>query len=745
MSSSYLHEAPIEGEAIAGYGEESGDDRGFEERTGELPVESRDILPGLLKNLKVVNLAEDLDEGLLDEIGQRVKTEYEIDVTSRSDWKEKADKARKLALQEAEEKTYPWPKASNIIYPLITTACLQFAARAYPAIIQSRNVVKGVVVGQDKGTPVIGPGGQIAMDPNTGQPQWKLAPGQKRVRADKIAEHMSFQLLDEQEEWEPETDLLLHVLPIDGCCARKSFYDPAVSHNRSLYVSMLKLVVNYHAKSLETAPRITEEFELYPIEIEDKIRAGVFLDIDYMDSPKTGYEGDVDAPQDFLEQHRWWDLDDDGYPEPYIVTIHKESSKVARIVARYDTDGIKVKEDGSVKSITPVHYYTLYQFLPNPDSNIYGMGFGYLLRSINESINTTLNQMFDAGHLQNTGGGFISAGLSMHTGSVKFQPGQFNPVNAAGTPVRDSVYVIPFPGPSPVLFQLLGFLVQGGKEIAGIKDILMGDQGGGQNMPATTTLALIEQGLKAFSAIYKRVHRSLKTELNKLYRLNRIYLTEEASYRIGDDWKSVTKADYAEGSGVEPYSDPNAVTDMQRLGRAQFLLGFKDDPRVNGVEILRRAMDAAQIEKVEDIVIAQPPPDPGAALDMALKQAEVGRIRAAESKDWAQGILNLATAKKTASESDIAWLDSSLSHMRLHLEAVNTAIKAAELHGKAAKELHERATADISSTGGEGDHGGGLHKLAPPSGDEMVPGLPRGLPGGVNQGTPAALGGGQLA
>jgi hypothetical protein len=45
--------------------------------------------------------------------------------------------------------------------------------------------------------------------------------------------------------------------------------------------------------------------------------------------PKTPYgeaegaQGDRDKPHEFLEQHRYWDLDEDGYPEPYIVTVHK--------------------------------------------------------------------------------------------------------------------------------------------------------------------------------------------------------------------------------------------------------------------------------------------------------------------------------------------------------------------------------------------------------------------------------------
>src|SRR5207244_1277385 len=135
-------------------------------------------------------------------------------------------------------------------------------------------------------------------------------------------------------------------------------------------------------------------------------------------------------------------------------------------------------------------------------------------------------------------------------------------------------------------------------EIASIKDVPTGDQKT-PNVPATTTLALIEQGLKTFTAIYKRVHRSLKSELNKLYRLNRVYGDEKSQYKVGDTWKVILKQDYVLGAGVEPVSDPTMVSDMQRMGRAQFLLGFRQDPNVNGVEVLERAFKAADIDQIE--------------------------------------------------------------------------------------------------------------------------------------------------
>ena len=108
-------------------------------------------------------------------------------------------------------------------------------------------------------------------------------------------------------------------------------------------------------------------------------------------------DGDKDAPHEFIEQHRTWDLDEDGYAEPYIVTVHKESRQIVRIVARYDQDGIHFSgRTHKVVKIEPIHYYTKYDFLPNPDGGIYGVGFGQLLRPINEAVNTTLNQLIDA-------------------------------------------------------------------------------------------------------------------------------------------------------------------------------------------------------------------------------------------------------------------------------------------------------------------------------------------------------------
>ena len=89
------------------------------------------------------NIAETLSEDQLEEISNTVYREYEIDETNFKSRKQRIEELYKLALQVAEQKTYPWANASNIKYPLITDAALAFSAIAYPSIVKDDKVVKG--------------------------------------------------------------------------------------------------------------------------------------------------------------------------------------------------------------------------------------------------------------------------------------------------------------------------------------------------------------------------------------------------------------------------------------------------------------------------------------------------------------------------------------------------------------------------------------------------------------------------
>ena len=105
------------------------------------------------------NIADEIEETDRQKMADQARREYELDEETRADWKQRYEDWMDFALQVVKPKTYPWPDASNVCFPLITVAALQFNARAYPAIVQGRNVVKGTVIGDDRGIPMMTPQG----------------------------------------------------------------------------------------------------------------------------------------------------------------------------------------------------------------------------------------------------------------------------------------------------------------------------------------------------------------------------------------------------------------------------------------------------------------------------------------------------------------------------------------------------------------------------------------------------------
>jgi chaperonin GroES len=680
----------------------------------------------LVQYAQMDNICDDLDDTLLADIGARAKQEYEIDKRSRAEWLDKVERYKALALQKAEPKNYPFAKASNVIWPLLSMAANDFAAAAYPAIIQGRDVVKGIVVGEDNGKPVIGQDGKPVMDPSTqkpkvnqetmeiekdqngqpimdpasAQPAYYEKPGTKQDRADKVANHMSWQLLFQDRNWQKDTDMLLRRLPIVGGAARKVWYDPGLKKNCSRLVAYENLVINYYARSFESAPRITEVFELYPFEIEEKVRRGEYRDFQYNTfggSDKKGQSGgdDRDGPQVFLEQHRRWDLDGDGYAEPYVVVLHESTGQVVRITAGFDLNAetieIKEGEEGpQIVRIDRKRFYVPYGFIPNPDSSVYPLGWGHLLGPINEAINTSINQMFDGAHLQNAGGGFIGSQLSMHSGQVKFKVGEYKVVNTMGSNIRDAIYPMQFPGPSPVLLQLLSSLFDAGKEFGGMRDVTQGNTSPASTDPATL-YAIMEQGQKVFKDIYKRIYAALNEEFKLLYDINAKCLPEQGvRYQMGDTFETVTKADYQRGAGVEPIGDPSMITDVQRMGRAQFLMSFKDDPLINQVEVRKRALGAVNMDGIENLVVENQTPSAMDIVTMEQAKANVDKTRADEMESHTAALVNMMKAKQIANEADSHFLDKQMDFTKLHLEGVRNLIMATQQESRMA-EIREKA------------------------------------------------------
>ena len=548
----------------------------------------------LFKNIDKGNLVSSLTDDQSSKIVCRIVAGYDIDCNSRTDWRKTTEEGLKVAKQITEKKSFPWQGAANIKYPLIATASIQFAARAYPQIINGQDVVKASTVGEDP-------------------------TGEKEARAKRISQHMSWQVLEQMPEWEPDMDQLFHGLPIMGTYFKKTFFDPLYGRNRSIALTPFELVVNMkHKGDLTTCRRITHEIMLYKNEVIEREMNGIY--IEGSAEKMTQQTNEDEAVQEmFIEQHMWFDLDGDGYEEPYIGTVLYDGNHLCRLVPNYDITTINV--DGTkLKKIEKIEYFTKFLFIPDPEGDFYGIGFARLLGPINEAMSTLINQLLDSGSLANCGGGFISKGLRWQGGRLTFDLGEWKPVDTTGQSLKDSILPMPVKEPSAVLFQLLGLLDTAGQKLASVSDAMSGEMPS-QNTPATTTLAMIEQGLKVFTAIYKRVFRSLKQEYQKLYRLNGIYMEEVEYFKVLDAQHVTGRKDYDKSDmDVTPVADPTMSSEAQRLARANALMqtmAVNPDP-MGKAEILLQYYDAIGAKNIDKLLNMQtlqqqlqnPPPNP---------------------------------------------------------------------------------------------------------------------------------------
>jgi hypothetical protein len=639
--------------------------------------------------LRQIEAAENIEPMLTkeqsDRIGADVVLAFEEDKQSRKEWETRSEEAIKLALQMVEEKSFPWPKASNVKFPLVTIAALQFAARAYPALVKAPDLVRYRVMGEDPD-------------------------GAKASRAERISRHMSYQLLDQDEEWEEDADRAFIVIPIIGCAFKKTYWDALKGKNCSRLVLPQNLVVHYYTRTIEDCERKTEIFELYEREIKERQLKGLYSKKDLapvqpkevklsdkrqgVTAPPVGKH----TPREFLEQHCYLDLDGDGYPEPYIVTVDRSSKQVFRLKSRFGevvteqslaikqlTDQKKMlllqvqdlvsqvpppsgnetdnhvaaaqiiaqqanllqqqaqaldgqiaqlqqqdKTAPTVLRIAPLECYTKCGFIPSPDGGFYDLGLGALLGPINDSVNTLINQLIDAGTLQNGSQGFIGKGARIQGGKVRFEPFEWKRVNVAGSTLRDSLVPLPINQPSTVLFQLLSMLINYGEKVSSVNDAMSGNNPG-QNTPAYNMQAMLEQGLQVFNGIFKRLYRSFRKELRKLYVLNRVYLNPIDYYETMDGRFSVTQNDYtADEKDVLPAADPNAFSNMEHVLKAQFLAQRAGStPGYNPAAVERRLLAAMDIPNVQEIYpvdekgqpVIPPPQNP----EIALKASEEQR------------------------------------------------------------------------------------------------------------------------
>ena len=634
-----------------------------------------------------------MDDEELSSLGQVMMNDINLDLNSRIEWEERNERANKLALQVVEKKTFPWPGASNVKFPLITIAAMQYHSRAYPALISNNEVVKCKVYGKDDD-------------------------GEMHKRADRISRHMTYQVMEEDEGWEENTDKTLLVQAISGTAIKKSYFDPVKGHNVSELVLPNDFVVNYYTKSIPESPRVSHRILLSSNDLHERQVRGLFLKINDEPPPTTPAQsmltnaredaqgvrmptGDPDTPFEFFETHFWHDFDEDGYKEPYIAYIRRDTSKIYRIVARYFEDSIEY-HNGEIIRIKPEQYFTKYGFVPSPDGGFYDLGYGVLLGPTNDSVNTIVNQLIDAGTMSVTGGGFLGRGVKIKGGDYSFKPHEWKRVDSTGDDLRANIFPLPIRDPNGVSFQLLQLLINYGERIAGATDIMTGVSPG-QNTPAETSRNTMEQGMKVFNGIYKRTWRAMKEEFQKLYRLNQLYLpSEPVEFEYNNELSFVLPDDYSmDMKLVKPAADPNVVSDSQRQMQAQAVLQLATSTGgFNMYEVQKRYLDALKVSAIDQILPDPKGPNaikPGPSEKMQIEkmknderqmnhqlrfklgiaklmqEAELQQAKITELQ--AKAVLELEQADGVKSGHAIAMLEAQIGAKRAHVDGILKSIE----------------------------------------------------------------------
>jgi chaperonin GroES len=383
----------------------------------------KDRLRQLVEADNIAELLMEEDGENLVKIGQDAFKLYELDESSeeRDSKREKWDEAKKIAKQVIEKKNTPYENSSNVKFPLLTTAAIEFNARAYPGIVSDGRVAKPKYYGKtspdadrEQMQAIEQQAAQLAQSQPTTQAEMMQLhqalsqiqeQGQavmeeiqrfeeKQARGERVCEYQNWQLFNELDGWETDTDNLLLRVSLWG-----EYYRKIWQQGGRLYCKILspeQLVFPSNGKDVKNTPRSTELFELYPHQIETKIRTGVYCDFTY--------DLEEDEPLLFIEQHCRLDLDKDGYAEPYIVIVETANHNVVRIQANYDLESIhsaKLDDIDVVKEIVPQQYYIKYPFIPSLDDGAFlCTGLFDILYPINDAVDTSINMLLDAGKAQ---------------------------------------------------------------------------------------------------------------------------------------------------------------------------------------------------------------------------------------------------------------------------------------------------------------------------------------------------------
>jgi hypothetical protein len=541
------------------------------------------------------NLAEVIDEKELARKASELVSFYENDREARSEWEDRYKEGLKTldpagGMEQGEDERAT-RGLSVVIHPLIAEAATQFNARAIAEMYPSGGPVKSVIIGS---------------------PDEKLEDQARRVR-----EYMNYQITQEMPEYFPDLDQMLFHLPLIGHTFKKVWWDANLDRQCSQFVKAEDFVVAPESKDLYTSPRYTHVIRMPKNEFNRYVQNGYYLPTNTSDGDPIDPSGDVigeiegvdqygdntDDVMTLLEMHVYDlfdgidgeeidedDVDDNAVAIPYVITIDYDNETVVSVRRNWkQEDDLKKRRD----------WFVSYKFLPG--LGFYGFGLYHMIGGLGRAATGSLRALLDSAAFSNMQGGFKLRGR-VQGGEMQINPGEFVDIDATVDDINKAIMPLPFKEPSQSLFNLLEYIVGAGQRFASTADLNIGDAN--PNAPVGTTVALIEQGSKAFSAIHKRLHYAQGQEFKLLAALNAENLPDEFRFSQAGASEIIYRSDFDDRIDIVPVSDPNIFSTAQRIAQAQAVLEMaRSAPQLHDLyEAYKRMYEAIRIPNIDEIL-----------------------------------------------------------------------------------------------------------------------------------------------
>lgn len=546
--------------------------------------------------------------------------------------------------------------ASRVVHPVMAEVCVDFAASAIKELFPPDGPVRTNILGE--------------------------VTDEKTEVAERKRDYMNWQLTEQIPEFRDEQEQLLTQLPLGGSQYMKLWFDEKLRRPCAEFIPIDNILLPFAAANFYSAQRVSEIQDITEWEFDNRIKAGLYRDISYIRASAEPEESgpqkatneiegrENDENEDGLRRvfhiYTWLELEDDSFSEgemaPYILMIDETENKVLGLYRNWEMGD---------KTMDKLDWIIEFKFIPWRGA--YAIGLPHLIGGLSAALTGALRALLDTAHVNNSLTMLKLKG-GRNSGQTQ-QPEMTQVTEIEAAPGIDDIRKIampmPFNPPSPVLFELLGWLDNAAKGVVSTAEEKIADMNA--NMPVGTTQALIEQGAKVFSSIHARLHDSQRRVLGVLGRINRWYLDDQKKGDMVADL-AVTKQDFERNTDVVPVSDPHIFSETQRMAQSQAVLALmeKYPQEFNSKAVLGRILKQMKVPNISELMPAAAKPE---ELDAANENAAMALGKPAfayprqDQLAHIQTHLNFALDPTMGSNPMIAqiYIPQALEHIKQHM------------------------------------------------------------------------------